>query len=125
LYFHSIISFTACTISSELPGFINLIFQETTSGIADVLLVIKIFPIATLSVCTDPNHSEIDGAITQSQLATINLNWSLLTQLKSWTFSHTNFQIFFKIFELLFESMMLNTNFTFSNFISSGKACTR
>jgi hypothetical protein len=80
LYFHSITSFTACTISSESPGLINLIFPETTSGIAEVLLVIKIFHIATLSVCTDQNHSEIDGAITALQLATITLKFSLLIQ---------------------------------------------
>jgi hypothetical protein len=125
LYFHSITSFTACTISTESPGLINLIFHETTSGIAEVLLVIKIFHIATLSVCTDPNHSDIDGAMTQSQLATINLNCSLVTPLKSCTFSQTNLFICFKIFELLFESIILKTNFTLFSFTNSGNACTR
>jgi hypothetical protein len=35
-----------------------------------MFVVIKVLDIAQLSVCTDPNHSEREGAITASTLAT-------------------------------------------------------
>ena len=60
----------------------NLTLPHTTSGIALVLVVINVFHIATASVCTLPNHSDIDGAITQSQEATNFLKSFFENQLK-------------------------------------------
>jgi hypothetical protein len=88
----------ASTISVLLYGLMNLILPETTSGMAEILLVINIFHIAQASVCTDPNHSDSDGAITQLQVATSSLKSSFFIQLKTWIFVLFTLLILFKIF---------------------------
>ena len=69
-------------ISAEDLGLINLTFHRTTSGIEAILVVNNIFDIATLSVCTDPNHSEIDGAMTTSEHAIKSRNSFISNQSK-------------------------------------------
>lgn len=55
-----------------LPDCGSIIFtcQETTSGIGHTVVVKSGFHIAAASVCTDPNHSDNEGATIKSALAT-------------------------------------------------------
>gem|GEM_PF-2619109 len=120
---------THIIISSTLAGFINLTFHHTTSGIALVFVVIKVFHIATASVCTEPNHSDIDGAITVSQLATIFLSSSFSNPSNICIFcchcNSWNNLSFFKTFFVLLDSIILNTKILSSIFTSSGNAFIR
>jgi hypothetical protein len=80
-------------------------------------------------VCTEPNHSDTDGAITQSQDATRvlklffekPLNILILFLVLLFFILFNRFRIFFD----LFESMILNTKIVSSSFINSGKASIR
>jgi len=105
--------------------FINFTFQYTTSGIALVLLVIRIFHIAIDSVCTLPNHSDTDGAITQSQEAINFLKSVLLNQLNICKLFTLMFFNSSNILLVLLDSIILKTTITFSSFNISGKAFIR
>lgn len=60
-------------------GAIILTFPQTTSGIGQIYVVKSGFFIATLSVCTEPNPSDNDGAIIISELA-INVRSSFFSK---------------------------------------------
>jgi succinate dehydrogenase/fumarate reductase cytochrome b subunit len=127
--FHSKISLIHFTISCEDLGFMNFTFHRTTSGMEAIFVVKRVFPIATLSVCTDPNHSEIDGAMTMSQQA-INLRNSFDSKpSKSWILSgfvFPHFNISCLNFFFLLEFIKLNINFIFGLIFSiSGIALTK
>ncbi|MEI8252939.1 MAG: hypothetical protein WCG25_04245 [bacterium] len=81
-----------------------------------IFVVRRVLPIATLSVCTDPNHSEIEGAITISEHAIRLRNSSMSNQSKSLILSGLIFMclsISCLIFSFLLEFIRLKTNFIF------------
>ena len=59
----------AWMISLLEAGGMNFTLPRTTSGIEAIQVVRSGFPIATLSVCTDQNPSDNDGATIISELA--------------------------------------------------------
>jgi hypothetical protein len=124
-------SFAAKYIVLPSSGFIKLTFHQTTSGIALVFVVINIFHIATASVCTDQNHSEIEGAITQSQLAINFLSSNLLNQLYISNLFFLSSYLFFIIFNffrinfVLFDSIIFNAIFILFILSMSGIALSK
>jgi hypothetical protein len=64
------------TISDTDHGWTIFTFHRTTSGIGPTNVVNNGLPDATVSVWTDPNHSDNDGATTRSALATTVRNCS-------------------------------------------------
>lgn len=68
--FHFSMLVIALTIESDDWGCIRVTDQLSTSGRGHIGVVIRWVPSALVSVCTDQNPSEIDGAITASTVCT-------------------------------------------------------
>ena len=114
-------------ISLLEAGVINFTLPRTTSGIEAIAVVRSGLFIATLSVWTDQNPSDNDGATIISELAIKVRRSSFSKPSKIWTEDQRwYFLIFSLIYVVLLESMRLKTKSSFASTItSSGKAQTK